>query len=257
MSNLFDLDGRTAIVTGGGRGIGREVARTLSRAGARVAIAEINAANSQDAAAEIAGTGRDSLAIPTDVRESAAVEAMVQQVEAKWGRIDILVNCAGISHGGASPAEKMSDEEWLNVVQVNLTGVFWCCRAAGQRMLTQGSGAIVNIASMSGHVVNKPQEQCGYNAAKAGVIMLTKSLAAEWATRGVRVNCVSPGYIATAMTEKNRDIPERYNTWLTMTPMGRVGEPGDIAHAVWYLASDAAKYATGTDLIVDGGYTSW
>jgi NAD(P)-dependent dehydrogenase (short-subunit alcohol dehydrogenase family) len=151
----------------------------------------------------------------------------------------------------------MSDAEWLNVVQVNLNGVFWCCRSAGQRMLAQGAGSIVNIASMSGHIVNKPQEQSGYNAAKAGVIMLTRSLAAEWATRGVRVNSVSPGYIATAMTQGSRNTPALYNTWLEMTPMGRVGEPTDVAHAVWYLASDAAQFATGTDLIVDGGYTSW
>ena len=257
MSNLFDLNGRVAIVTGGGRGIGREVARTLAKAGAQVAIAEIDPENAADAANEVGSLGHESLAMSIDVRDSAAVEALMQQVEAQWGRIDILVNCAGISHGGPSPAEKMSDEEWLNVVNVNLNGVFWCCRAAGQRMLAQGAGAIVNIASMSGHIVNKPQEQCGYNAAKAGVIMLTKSLAAEWASRGVRVNCVSPGYIATAMTQGSRDTPERYQTWLDMTPMGRVGEPVDIAHAVWYLASDAAQFATGTDLIVDGGYTSW
>lgn len=257
MSNLFDLTDRIAIVTGAGRGIGREIALTLARAGAHIAIGEFDAESGANTAAEIITLGRESFAKQTDVRDSAALDALVQQAVDRWGRVDILVNNAGISQGGPTPAETMTDENWLNVIQVDLTAVFWGCRAAGRHMLAQGSGAIVNIASMSGHVVNKPQEQAAYNAAKAGVIMLTKSLAAEWAARGVRVNCVSPGYIATAMTAGGRNTPERYNLWLEMTPQHRVGEPGDIAHAVWYLASDAAGFATGTDLVVDGGYTSW
>ena len=141
------------------------------------------------------------------------------------------------------------------MMAVNLNGVFWCCRAVGKHMLARGKGSIVSIASMSGHIANKPQEQSHYNTSKAAVIMLTKSLAFEWASRGVRVNCVSPGYIGTEMTKASLSRKELSDIWLDMTPMGRVGEPKDIAHAVWYLASDAASFATGTDLVVDGGYT--
>ena len=252
--NLFDLTDRVAIVTGGGRGIGREIALTLARAGAHIAIAEIEAAGN-DGLEEIRALGRQAMLVPTDVRQPPGVEAMAEQVMAQFGQIDILVNNAGIARN--TPAEDTTDDEWLNIVDVNLNGVFWCCRAVGRRMLQRGSGAIVSIASMSGSIVNKPQPQAAYNASKAAVVMLTKSLAAEWAGRGVRVNCVSPGYIGTEMTQRGMNNPEWKRTWLEMTPMGRVGEPSEIAHAVWYLASDAARFATGTNLIVDGGYTCW
>ncbi|MBZ0289704.1 MAG: SDR family oxidoreductase, partial [Anaerolineae bacterium] len=167
----------------------------------------------------------------------------------------ILVNNAGIAQH--IPAEETTDDIWLNMMNVNLNGTFWGCRAVGRHMLERGSGAIVNIASMSGSIVNKPQPQAAYNVSKAGVIMLTKSLAAEWAGRGVRVNSVSPGYIGTEMTKVAFQNKAMADVWMEMTPMRQMGEPGDVAHAVWYLASDAARFATGTDLIVDGGYTAW
>jgi len=256
MTTLFDLTDRIALVTGAGRGIGREIARTLASAGAHIAIAEFDAANAQDAAQEIAGMGREAFAVQTDVRHSASVEAAVAAVLDKFGRIDILVNNAGIARH--IPSEEMSDDAWHEMIGINLDGVFWCCRAVGQHMLARGSGAMVNIASMSGSIVNKPQPQAAYNVSKAGVIMLTKSLAAEWAARGVRVNSVSPGYIASEMT---RHAVETYTDWAAiwneMTPLGHMGQPTDVAHAVWYLVSDAARFATGTDLIVDGGYTAW
>jgi NAD(P)-dependent dehydrogenase (short-subunit alcohol dehydrogenase family) len=255
MTNPFDLTGRIALVTGAGRGIGREIARTLANAGADVAVTDILPDIGQEAAEEIASIGRQSHFVGMDVRDSASVDAAVAGVLERFGRIDILVNNAGIAQH--IPAEETTDEVWLNMMNVNLNGVFWCCRAVGRHMLERGSGSIVSIASMSGHIVNKPQPQAAYNVSKAGVIMLTKSLAAEWASRGVRVNCVSPGYIGTEMTKVAFENKAMSDIWMNMTPVARMGEPIDIAHAVWYLASDAARFATGTDLIVDGGYTAW
>jgi NAD(P)-dependent dehydrogenase (short-subunit alcohol dehydrogenase family) len=254
-NTLFDLSGRVAIVTGGGRGIGREIALTLARAGADVAIAEIETGAADSCLEEIRALGRRAHFVATDVRNSGSVEAMVDEVMAQLGQIDILVNNAGIARN--CEAEETPDDLWLDILDVNLNGVFWCCRSVGKRMLKRGSGVIVSIASMSGIIVNKPQPQAAYNASKAGVIMLTKSLAAEWAPRGLRVNCVSPGYIGTEMTKAGMTNEEWRRTWLEMTPMGRVGEPEEIAHAVWYLASDAARFANGTNLVVDGAYTCW
>jgi NAD(P)-dependent dehydrogenase (short-subunit alcohol dehydrogenase family) len=254
MPSPFDLSGRVAFVTGAGRGIGREIARTLAEAGADVAAAGKTAEAVEEAAADVSQRGRRGLALTVDVADSGQVDSAVERALKEFGRIDILVNAAGIARHGAS--EDSSDDEWRRIVEVNLDGTYFCCRAVGRHMLERGSGAIVNIASMSGSIVNVPQPQAAYNASKAGVIQLTRSLASEWASRGVRVNSVSPGYIATAMTELGlKPHPDWRETWLAMTPMGRLGRPIDVAYAVWYLASDAAAFATGTDLIVDGGYT--
>jgi NAD(P)-dependent dehydrogenase (short-subunit alcohol dehydrogenase family) len=207
-----------------------------------------------EAAADVNQRGRRSLAVVADVAQSRQVDGAVERALGEFGRIDILVNAAGIARHGAS--EETSDDDWRRIIEVNLDGTYFCCRAVGRHMLERGSGTIVNIASMSGSIVNVPQPQAAYNASKAGVIQLTRSLASEWASRGVRVNSVSPGYIATAMTELGlKPHPDWRETWLAMTPMGRLGRPIDVAYAVWYLASDAAAFATGTDLIVDGGYT--
>jgi NAD(P)-dependent dehydrogenase (short-subunit alcohol dehydrogenase family) len=254
MPSPFDLSGRVAFVTGAGRGIGREIARTLAEAGADVAAAGKTAEAVEEAAADVRQRGRRGLALTVDVADSGQVDSAVERALKEFGRIDILVNAAGIARHG--PSEESSDDEWRRIVEVNLDGTYFCCRAVGRHMLDRGSGAIVNIASMSGSIVNVPQPQAAYNASKAGVIQLTRSLASEWASRGVRVNSVSPGYIATAMTELGlKPHPDWRETWLAMTPMGRLGRPIDVAYAVWYLASDAAAFATGTDLIVDGGYT--
>jgi NAD(P)-dependent dehydrogenase (short-subunit alcohol dehydrogenase family) len=253
--NAFDLSGRAALVTGAGRGIGRETAGTLARAGARIVLAEFDPKSGEEAAEELRGEGHDAWFVPVDVAESGSVRAMADEAERLAGPVDILVNNAGIARN--SPAEGIPDSEWLAVMGVNLNGVYWCCREMGKRMLERGRGAIVNVASMSGLVVNDPQPQAAYNVSKAGVIMLTKSLAFEWAKRGVRVNSVSPGYIGTDLVNevlrKNQAWQER---WLDLTPVGRLGKPGDVANAIWYLAADASEFATGTNLVVDGGYTS-
>ena len=251
----FDLSGKTALITGSGRGIGLATARRMARAGADVIIADYIVENGEKAAAEIEGMGRQSMFIEVDVRSSASVNRMAAKALEAFSAIDILVCNAGIAQ--AVPAEECSDEDWLNMMAVNLNGVFWCCRAIGRHMLERGSGAIVNLASMSGMISNTPQPQAHYNAAKAGVILLTKSLAGEWAPRGVRVNCVSPGYIGTDMTLEGFSNDDWRPTWLAMTPQGRIGVPEEIAQAIFYLASPGATFTTGTNLVVDGGYTAW
>ncbi len=254
-TNPLDLTGRVAVVTGAGRGIGRAVAAALGAAGAAVGVAEYQEEAGRASAAALAEAGVDSAYLSVDVRDPGSVRAMVASALERFGRIDILVNNAGVATN--TPAEEIPDEEWLQVMNVNLNGVFWCCREVGRHMLERGSGAIVNMASMSGIISNAPQPQSHYNASKAGVILLTKSLAGEWAKRGVRVNAVSPGYIGTEMTRQGMSNAEWFKVWLDMTPMGRVGEPDEIARAVLFLASDAASFATGTNLVVDGGYTCW
>jgi NAD(P)-dependent dehydrogenase (short-subunit alcohol dehydrogenase family) len=246
----FSLQDRVAVVTGGGQSLGLAISRALHGAGAEMVIAEVNDETGPEAAEELEGTF-----VHTDVTDPASVRGMVETVIEEHGRIDVLVNNAGIVHN--IPSEEVPDEEWLAVISVNLNGVFWCCREVGKAMLERGSGSIVNIASMSGIVSNHPQPQAAYNASKAGVITLTKSLAGEWAPHGVRVNSVSPGYIRTPLTELGMSKTEWADVWLSSTPLGRLAEPQEIAPAVLYLASDAASFATGTNLVIDGGYTSW
>jgi NAD(P)-dependent dehydrogenase (short-subunit alcohol dehydrogenase family) len=191
-----------------------------------------------------------------DVTDSKRVTQAADQLVWRHGKVDILVNSAGIARS-ETPAEKVTDELWLNVLDVNLNGTFWCCRAFGRHMLEAKSGAIVNIGSMSGFIVNKPQEQSYYNASKAAVHHLTKSLAAEWGARGVRVNAVAPTYVATPLNEFVKSKPAMYDAWIGGTPMARLGKVEEIASVVLFLASDAASLMTGSIVLADGGYTCW
>ncbi len=253
---MFRLAGRTALVTGGGQAIGLAIVDALSEAGARVVIADNNPKVAEEGRDAMRKKGRDVEMVVMDVTNSTRVTEVADDLARRYGKVDILVNNAGIARS-ETPAETVTDEHWLNVLDVNLNGTFWCCRAFGKHMLAAKSGAIVNIGSMSGFIVNKPQEQCFYNASKAAVHHLTKSLAAEWGLRGVRVNAVAPTYINTPLNAFVKDNPKMYEAWIGGTPMGRMGEVEEIASVALFLASDAASLMTGSVVLVDGGYTCW
>jgi NAD(P)-dependent dehydrogenase (short-subunit alcohol dehydrogenase family) len=251
------LDGRVAVVTGGGQGIGAACARALGEAGAKVIVAELLPDRAQSVAGALTAIGIDAVGLPLDVTRSADVDTLAAKVAADYGRVDVLVNNAGVAKSDVR-AEDTSDEHWRFHMDVNVDGLFWCCRAFGRQMLAQRKGAIVNIGSMSGFIVNKPQPQAFYNASKAAVHHLTRSLAAEWGARGVRVNAVAPTYIETPLTTFGiQENPEMYKVWLDMTPMGRVGQPDEIASVVHFLASDASSLMTGAIVLADGGYCCW
>jgi NAD(P)-dependent dehydrogenase (short-subunit alcohol dehydrogenase family) len=252
----FRLDGRVAFVTGGASGIGWCAADALAEAGAKVVIADLTQDALDAAIASLADKGHAVEGVIMDVTDSARVAAVADETIDRHGRIDVLVNNAGIALSEID-AEAMTDERWLKVLDVNLNGTFWCARAFGRHMLAQGSGAIVNVGSMSGFIVNRPQGQAHYNASKAAVHHLTKSLAAEWGARGVRVNAVAPTYIATPLNAfADREAP-MFKRWIDSTPMGRLGEPEEVASAILFLASDASALMTGSIVLTDGGYTCW
>ena len=254
----FNLTGKTALVTGAGQGIGRALAFALGQAGAAVAVADIVGDKAAGVAAELEAHGISSLAIEADVTSPPSVNGMLEKVLAKWGHLTIAVNNAGIGAWGDS--ETLPDETWRRILDVNLNGVFWCCRAEAGHMLNAGYGKIVNIGSMSGSIVNMPQNQAAYNTSKAGVIHLTKSLATEWAERGIRVNSISPGYTMTSLLREAAANPEgkaMMDRWVDLIPMHRMCSVTDLQGAVVYLASEASDMMTGHDLVIDGGYCCW
>jgi NAD(P)-dependent dehydrogenase (short-subunit alcohol dehydrogenase family) len=253
--NAFDLTGSVAVVTGGSSGIGFESAVALGSCGAKVVLAARDRSALDATVKRLAETGVNAAYAVLDVTDPTAVTKAADAIVAEQGKVDILVNSAGIAR--LNSAVETPDDEWRAVMDVNINGVFWCCRAFGRHMIAQRSGSIVNLGSMSGLIVNRPQTAASYIASKGAVHMLTKALATEWAKSGVRVNALAPGYMATEMTLKIRERPELFNVWLDMTPMGHIGEPFEIAAAVVYLASAASSYITGAILSVDGGYTAW
>ena len=255
-TSLFDLTGRTALVTGAGSGIGRRLAVGLAAAGADVSCLDLprQRAELDEASAEIAALGRGAAALTADVTDAEQLRRSVERHEDELGPLEIAVNCAGVN--GSAHAEDMAIEEWRRVVDTNLTGVFQCCQAEAAAMLARGSGSIINIASMSAAIANRGLWQVHYNSSKAGVKHLTTSLAMEWSRRGVRVNSISPGYISTPMTS-GPEWDEKRAQFAEETPLGRMGTPEELVGPVVFLASAAATYCTGADLLVDGGFTGW
>ncbi len=249
------LDGKKIFVTGGARGIGKSVAEAFAEAGADLAIVDVDIAEAEKTAAMLAEVhGIRTIACQTDVTDPAQVDEMIATVTEKLGGLDVAFCNAGICMN--VPAEEMTSEQFRRVVDINLTGVFLTAQAAGKVMLKQGYGSIINTASMSGHIVNVPQPQCAYNASKAGVIQLTKSLAVEWAKRNVRVNSISPGYIGTELTLNSPSLRPLIEQWNEMAPLGRMGRPEELQAVCVYLAGDTSTFTTGSDFVIDGAFTA-
>jgi len=250
----FRLDDGVALVTGAASGIGRAVAVAIAEAGAPVGCADLAGSDLSGTLDLVAEAGGRGIPIMCDVTDEAAVDAAVAEVEAQLGPLSLAVNSAGIAN--AAPAVDMPLAQWQKVYDIDVTGVFLTARAEGRAMLRHGRGSIVNIASMSGTIVNRGLEQAHYNSAKAAVQHLSKSLAMEWATGGVRVNSVSPGYTATAMNLRP-EVADAAKQFAADTPLQRMAEPSEIAGPAVFLLSSAASFCTGVDLLVDGGFTCW
>ena len=247
----FSLTGKVAVVTGANRGIGRALARALAEAGSDVVLLVREPDRAAEALAEVSELGVRAIAVAADVTSVEQVEEAVGRITGALGRIDILVNNAGACIH--RPALEVTAEEWRQVMDVNVNGVWNCAQAFGRQMVAQGSGAIVNIGSMSANIVNRPQWQPAYNASKAAVHHLTRSLAAEWAPLGVRVNALAPGYISTEMSPVDEPRFRRY--WIDDAPMRRSGTPAELGPSVVFLASEASAFMTGEVLVIDGGYS--
>lgn len=248
------LNGKRSFVTGGARGIGKAIATALAEAGSDVALIDLDGDEARLAAAQIAqNTGRKVIAYQADVTDEDQVERVVRQIAEDLGGLECAFCNAGICIN--VPAAEMTLAQWQKVMDINLTGVFLTARAAGRHMIAHGGGSIVNTASMSAHIVNVPQPQCAYNASKAGVIQLTKSLAIEWAPHHVRVNSISPGYIGTELTLNAETLKPLIAQWNAMAPLHRMGTPEELQAIAVYLAGDASGFTTGSDFVVDGAFT--
>jgi NAD(P)-dependent dehydrogenase (short-subunit alcohol dehydrogenase family) len=249
------LDGRRALVTGGGQGIGRAFAHALGEAGASVAVVDLDRERAEAVAAELAAKGVESFGLAVDVCEDDAAERYVAAVVERWGGLEIAVQNAGIHR--SSPAEETSVREWDGIFALNTRALFLGCQAAARVMLPAGYGKLINTASTGSMIVPHPQKQAAYNATKTAVVGITRSLAAEWADRGVRVNCMSPGIIRTALIDESEELRPLVAEWQAQIPAGDLGAVTDLQAGVVYLAGEASDYMTGHNLVIDGGQTLW
>ncbi|MCF2941331.1 SDR family oxidoreductase, partial [Paenibacillus alkaliterrae] len=246
-----------SVITGGARGLGKAMAYALAQVGSNIVIADLQLDQAQQTADEIhENEGVKAFAVQVDVTVEAQVNEMVRAIEQHFGRIDVLFNNAGIAYMGNT--EEMAYSDWNKIMDVNLNSLFLVSKAVANVMIKQQKGSIVNISSMSGIIANTPQKQTAYNTSKAGVIMLTKSLAAEWVDQGIRVNTIAPGYMQTEMTKPYFEGNEgMVKQWMELTPMRRPGNPEELGGLAVFLASDASSYVTGGVHTIDGGYTIW
>lgn len=251
MTDKLRLDGRTALVTGAGKGLGRTIALGLAQAGANVALLARTAADLEAVADEVRASGRDAMVLPADATRSLEIDAAIAKAVQRFGTIDVLVHAAGGSL--RKPALEIVDDEWEQVIASNLHSTFYVCRAVGRVMVAQGKGSIINIASAAG-LRGRPSN-APYSAAKAGVINLTRALAREWAPSGVRVNAIAPGRFLTPLTEEEMSDPARYQAFVRQVPLGRIGRPEELVEITVWLASDASAFATGSVMVIDGGQT--
>lgn len=252
---LFSLAGQNAFVTGSGSGIGQRIAVNLAKAGANVGCFDLpNSAGLSDTIAQIEKLGRKAIALTGDVTNPNDLAEAVKAVDEKLGNLSLAVNAAGIAN--ANPVEEMELEQWQRLYDINVKGVFLSCQAEARIMLKHGKGAIVNIASMSGVIVNRGLMQAHYNSAKAAVIHMSKSMAMEWAEKGVRVNTISPGYTATPMNTRP-EMVNQMKQFASETPMQRIANPDEMAGPAIFLLSEAASFCTGVNLLVDGGFCCW
>lgn len=252
---LFNLTGRVALVTGAGSGIGQRIAIGLAQSGADVACLDRREDGGlQETVEMIQSLGRNALAIAADVTSKQSMIDAVAKTEQLLGNLSIAVNAAGIAN--ANPCEEMEEDQYQTLMDINMKGVFLSCQAEANAMLKHGSGSIINIASMSGVIVNRGLEQVHYNASKAGVIHMTKSMAMEWVQKGIRVNSISPGYTATPMNTRP-EMVHQTKEFESQTPMGRMASVNEMVGPAIFLASDASSYCTGVDLLVDGGFCCW
>lgn len=252
----FRLDEKKVLITGGGQGLGKAYAQALAEAGADVAIVDINEDTAKEVAKEVSRLGGRSLSIRADVRLKSDAYAMVEEVVSRWGRLDIAINNAGLSE--IVEAINISESNWDSIMGLDLKGTFFCAQAEARSMMRNKYGKIINISSIAAHMAYfcnnvVPQFQIAYSVAKAGVVHLTRCLAAEWAKYGIRINCISPGFVCTPAVMEKRFETIR-SKWVEYTPLGKLGQVEDLQGAVIYLSSEVSDFMTGCDLVIDGGF---
>lgn len=251
---LFSLKGKSALITGGGRGLGKAMAEALAQAGANIAIVDVDNSTAQQTANELSSYGVNAIGLQVDVTKEDQVQEVVNHVVNVFGSLDVLINNAGICQKITVDEQTLAD--WQKTMDINVNGVFLVSKYAAKQMKTNGGGSIINIASMSSFIANT-EAQCAYNASKAAVAMMTKCFASEWAADNIRVNAIAPGYMKTDMTKPIFEPGGELAHVLDLVPMKRLGEPHELGGLAIYLASEASSFSTGSTYVVDGGYTIW